>query len=99
VILARRAIDPPHEFIQLQIRRLSEAMLVAYTAMNNGNLQAVDRVVKVVRELDRYHGFGSYPNEQRLAAPGQAEPPLALPGPPAGLPAPESEPAMAGAPS
>jgi hypothetical protein len=27
-ILARRAIDPPHEFIQLQIRRLSEAMLV-----------------------------------------------------------------------
>jgi hypothetical protein len=99
VILARRAIDPPHEFIQLPIRRLSEAMLVAYTAMNNGNLQAVDRVVKVVRELDRYHGFGSYPNEQRLAAPGQAEPPLALPGPPAGLPAPESEPAMAGAPS
>ena len=98
-ILAQRAIDPPHEFIQLQIRRLSEAMLVAYTAMNNGNLQAVDRVVKVVRELDRYHGFGSYPNEQRLAAPTPAEPPLALPGPPAGLPAPESEPAMTGAPS
>ena len=38
-ILARRAIDPPHEFIQLQIRRLSEAMLVAYTAMNNGNFR------------------------------------------------------------
>jgi hypothetical protein len=96
-ILARRAIDPPHEFIQLQIRRLSEAMLVAYTDMNNGNLEAVDRVVKVVRELDRYHGFGSYPNEQRIVAPRPAEPPLALPGPPAGLPAPESEPAMTGA--
>jgi hypothetical protein len=41
-ILARRGIDPPHEFIQLQIRRLSEAMLVAYSAMGNGNLHAVD---------------------------------------------------------
>ena len=98
-ILAQRAIDPPHEFIQLQIRRLSEAMLVAYSAMSNGNLHAVDHVVKIVREFDRYHGFGSYPNEQRLAAPGPAKPLLAWPEPPARLPAPESEPAMTGAPS
>ena len=33
-ILASRAIDPPHEFMQLQIRRLSEAMLVSYSAMS-----------------------------------------------------------------
>ncbi len=25
--------------------------------MSGGNLGAVDRVVKIVRELDRYHGF------------------------------------------
>jgi hypothetical protein len=25
--------------------------------MSGGNLQAVDRVVKIVRELDRHHGF------------------------------------------
>ena len=98
-ILAKRAIDPPHEFIQLQIRRLSEAMLVAYSAMSNGDLHAVDHVVKIVRELDRYHGFGPYSNAQRLAGPGPAEPPLALPAPPARLLAPESEPAMTGAPS
>ena len=98
-ILANRAIDPPHEFIQLQIRRLSEAMLVAYSAMSAGNLPAVDHVVKIVRELDRYHGFGGYAGLQRLAAPATAEPPLALPAPPARLPAPESEPAMTGAPS
>ena len=60
-LLARRAIDRPDEFIQLQIRRLSEAMLVAYSAMTAGNLKAVDQVIKVVRELDRYHGFGAYP--------------------------------------
>jgi hypothetical protein len=91
-ILARRAIDPPHEFIQLQIHRLSEAMLVAYSAMSGGNLKAVEQVIKVVRELDRYHGFGPYPNAQRLAAPELAEPPpLALPGPSAALAAPEAQ--------
>ena len=72
-ILARRAIDPPHEFIQLQIRRLSEAMLVAYSAISSGNVKAVDQVIKVVRELDRYHGFGPYPGAQRLPAPVPAD--------------------------
>jgi hypothetical protein len=97
-ILAERAIEPPHEFIQLQIRRLSEAMLVAYSAMSNGNLQGVDRVVKIVRELDRYHGFGPYSNSERLAAPGPVEPPpLALPEPPPALPAPEADGAPDGA--
>ena len=39
--------------------RLSEALLVAYSAMSGANLRAVDRVVKIVRELDRYHGFSA----------------------------------------
>ena len=80
-ILAERAIDPPHEFIQLQIRRLSEAMLVAYSAMSDGDLHAVDHVVKIVRELDRYHGLGLHSNAQRLAGPASAGSPLALPSP------------------
>ena len=96
-ILAQRAIDPPHEFIQLQIRRLSEAMLVAYSAMSAGNVKAVDQVIKVARELDRYHGFGPYPSAQSLASPAPAAPPplalppLALPEPPAALSAPKAE--------
>ena len=96
-ILAGRAIDPPHEFIQLQIRRLSEAMLVAYSAMSTGNVKAVDQVIKVVRELDRYHGFGAYPSPKRFVAPRPAEPPpLALPQPPAALAQPEAEEAADG---
>ena len=80
-LLASRVIDPPHEFIQLQIRRLSEAMLVAYSAMSIGNLKAVDQVIKVARELDRYHGFGRTRSaEVRRAAP-VTPPPLALPEP------------------
>ena len=30
---------------------------MSFGAMSGTNLQAVDRVVKIVREFDRYHGF------------------------------------------
>ena len=56
-ILARRMPAPPREFVAIQVSRLNEALLVAYSAMGEMNLEAVDRVVRIVRELDRYHGF------------------------------------------
>ena len=56
-MLASREIDPPAGFVQLQIARLSEAMIVARTMMMQGNLQAMDRWIKLTSELDRYHGF------------------------------------------
>ena len=55
--MARRTPHPPEEFVAIQVGRLNEALLVAYSAMTGANLKAVDRVVKIVRELDRYHGF------------------------------------------
>jgi hypothetical protein len=58
-ILARRMPAPPAEFLAMQVSRLNEALLVAYSAMGGMNLKAVDRVVKIVRELDRYHGFAA----------------------------------------
>ncbi len=82
IVLSRRA-DPPAEFAQMQIRRLSEAMLVAYAAMKGGNLQAVDRVLRITREFERYYGFAmsappapSFPPAFSLSAE-----PLALPPP------------------
>jgi hypothetical protein len=45
-ILSSRVIDTPHEFLKLQIRRMSEAMLVSYGAMSNGDLKAVDKVIR-----------------------------------------------------
>ena len=60
-ILAKRMPQPPAEFLALQVSRLNEALLVTYSAMHNSvsgtNFDAVDRVVRIVRELDRYHGF------------------------------------------
>jgi hypothetical protein len=86
-LLAERATDRPHEFIQLQIRRLNEAMLVAYSSMTSGNVKAVDQVIKVVRELDRYHGFGAISIPQSVAEAPVPPPPLALLEPPAAEPA------------
>ncbi len=81
-ILAKRAPRSPTEFVALQVSRLNEALLVAYSAMANQNLEAVDRVVKIVRELDRYHGL-AFPDFADPPAPARrlprAQPPLALP--------------------
>jgi hypothetical protein len=81
-ILAKRAPRAPAEFVALQVSRLNEALLVAYSAMANQNLEAVDRVVRIVRELDRYHGlaspdFADAPEPRRRLT--KPQPPLALP--------------------
>ena len=57
-LVARRAPEATGEFIAVQMNRLNEALLVSFDAMSGANLPAVDRVVKIVRELDRYHGLG-----------------------------------------
>jgi hypothetical protein len=57
-LIARRAPEATGEFIAVQMSRLNEALLVSFGAMSGANLPAVDRVVKIVRELDRYHGLG-----------------------------------------
>ena len=83
-ILERREVDPPAGFAQLQIGRLSDAMMVAYTAMMEGDLHALDRVLRIVGELDRYHGFRSEKGEPAAGATralAASAPALALPAP------------------
>ncbi len=69
-LFARRMPAPPAEFAAIQVSRLNEALLVAYSAMGEANLKAVDRVVRIVRELDRYHGFVAA--ERRRPAPSRS---------------------------
>ena len=89
-LLARRMPQPPAEFLAMQVGRLNEALLISYGAMHNdqkgANFEAIDRVVKIVRELDRYHGFAAQerqPREdpRRLAPPGASPLALAPPSP------------------
>ena len=67
----------------------NEALLVSYSAMHTtaagANFEAVDRVVRIVRELDRYHGFAAVPRPREepeaRRLPRPLESPLALEGP------------------
>ncbi len=75
-ILDRRMPHPPKEFVAIQASRLNEALLVTYSAMSLTNLKAVDQVVKIVRELDRYQGLSALAGRRRfepdeLAAPDE----------------------------
>ncbi len=72
--LARRAPPAPEEYAAIQASRLNEALLVAYGAMSPGNLKAVALVVRIVRELDRYHGFVADGRRPRRGAAAEAEP-------------------------
>ena len=59
-------------------------MMVAYAAMMEGNMHALDRVLRIVGELDRYHGFrGAQARPAAGATPALAAraPALALPAP------------------
>ena len=56
-ILARRTPAALEDYVALQASRLNEALMIAYGAMSAENLKAVALVVRIVRELDRYHGF------------------------------------------
>ncbi len=46
---------PAKPLAAIEVSRLNEAPLVAF-AMTGANLEAVDRVATIIRELDRYHG-------------------------------------------
>jgi len=55
--LAGREIDPPAGFVQSQIARISQAIIVAHTLTMEGKFQAIDRVLELAGEPDRSRGF------------------------------------------
>jgi len=82
-LLARREANPADGFVALQTARLSDAMKVAYSKMwgDGGDLQAVDRVLKITRELERYQGLRPAPNAQPIERLAPPEPVRALAAP------------------
>jgi hypothetical protein len=78
--LAKRQLDAPEDYARLQVARLSKALRCADVSLEKGDLKAIAPFVKVVRELNLYHGvnFGRAPP---LAPPPEiapTAPPLAL---------------------
>jgi hypothetical protein len=56
--LRRRWVAPAAEHARLQIVRLEAMAAKLAPSTENGELPAIDRVLKILDRLDRYHGFG-----------------------------------------
>src|SRR5580700_494693 len=57
--LKQISIRPASDYAKIQIRRL-DALVDRLTEMaNGGDINAIDRLLKVLDRLDRYHGFSS----------------------------------------
>jgi hypothetical protein len=54
--LAKRRLDAPEDYARLQVARLTKALRCADVSLEEGNLKAIAPFVKVVRELNLYHG-------------------------------------------
>jgi len=55
--LRRRWVAPAQDFARLQIARLDGMILKLIDRIQMGDLEAIDRALKIVDRLDRYHGF------------------------------------------
>jgi hypothetical protein len=79
--LANRRLDSPEDYARLQVARLTKALRCADVSLEEGDLKAIAPFVKVVRELNLYHGVNvgsarAAPAVLREIAP--RPPPLAL---------------------
>ena len=75
-----RRLHSGAQFVHLQVMRLTKALRVVDLNLENGDLKAVEPLLKVIAQLDKYHGL-------TWAAPA---PPLALAAPPLALAAPRA---------
>jgi hypothetical protein len=81
--LGQRRLGGHEDYARLQVARLNKALLFADRGMEEGELKAIPHFVKIVGELDRYHGLGRPVRRRGAGAPETAgglisPPPLAL---------------------
>jgi len=55
--LRRRWVAPAEDYARLQIARLEAMSARLAASAESGDLPAVDRMLKILDRLDRYHGF------------------------------------------
>jgi hypothetical protein len=55
--LRNRWMARAEDFARLQIARLEQMLLKLLDRLQEGDLKAIDRAIRIVDRLDRYHGF------------------------------------------
>ena len=79
--LAKRQFDAPEDYARLQVARLTKALRCADVSLEEGDLKAIAPFLKVVRELNLYHGVNIGPGRPAPTTPPEiapTSPPLAL---------------------
>ncbi len=81
--IAERRLDGPDRYAHLQVARLTKALRLADALVDRGDVRGLGPLVKIVGELDRYHGLerrsGRIPRLPQFEAPEpQPAAPLAL---------------------
>jgi len=56
--LRKRWVAPAQDYGRLQIARLDAILAKLTTKAEEGDIAAIDRILRVLDRLDRYHGFG-----------------------------------------
>lgn len=62
---ARRRTKPiadPNRFARRQVARLEEMVEELIQTAKDGEMTAIDRILKILDRLDRYHGFSAPPS-------------------------------------
>jgi hypothetical protein len=79
--LAKRRLDPPVDYARIQVARLTKALRCADESLEEGDVRAIAPFLKVVRELNLYHGLNigvARPMPGALPEIAPTSPPLAL---------------------
>ncbi|MGD0723739.1 MAG: hypothetical protein ABR970_22145, partial [Roseiarcus sp.] len=71
--LALREVDPAGEHVRLQIARLDASLRLAAERVEDGELGAIDRLLRVLERLDRYRNTAAAPPPLDEAAEGAAK--------------------------
>jgi transposase len=79
--LAKRRLDAPEDYARIQVARLTKALRCADESLEEGDVKAIAPFLKVVRELNLYHGVNigsARPAPAALPEIAPTSPPLAL---------------------
>ena len=77
-----KSLDSQEDYARLQVARLNKALRYADKSLEEGEVKAIPHFVKVVAELDRYHGLA---RPMRLGKPARRPRTSRLPPPPLAL--------------
>ena len=56
--LHKRWVAPAQDYARIQVARLETLLAKLTSQAENGEIAAIDRILRVLDRLDRYHGFG-----------------------------------------